>query len=473
VSGPILFIALPMVVAVVSYTLRAWRAAATLLVAGVSLALGLMLVLLPFGEPVTFLGQTFVLGGETSLLGRALVLGPSTRMAMGFLFLVGAGFFLLAWQLEPQTLFAPVGLGMLGLLSGALLIRPLVYAALFLEIAVALSVFPLQADPRAPVRSGLRYLTFFVLALPGLLVSHWLLELYTLTPDQSGLLYMATALIGFSFALLLGLVPFHPWVPAVGRDGAPLMAAFLFTAVGGAVWFLLLTYLQAYPWLTDYPQWAAALTALGVITAVMGGLLGTAQRGAGTLMGYAVMVDTGALLVALGASSHTGLGLGVATLFARAWSLALMAAGLAGLRTQGWELTGLSWRAPWSALAWVIGGLSLIGFPLTAGFAPRWGVYRLLFATDPGAALALLLASTGLCVGLLRVFVQLMTRPAKPVGSGAEEQPAGATPHQVEQPIVVILLIVFIVGTVVWGLFPQLWAGAAVQAGAAFPIFGP
>lgn len=475
-SGPILFLALPLLVAAVCYALRAWRAGSTLLAVGVSLALGLMLVLLPFGESVTVLGQTFVLGGETSLLGRALVLGPSTRLAMGFLFLVGAGSFLLAWRLEPEALFAPVGLAMLGLLSGVLLVRPLVYAALFLEIAVALSIFPLHADPRSSVRSGLRYLTFFILALPGLLVSHWLLERYAITPDQAELLHTATALIGFSFALLLGVVPFHPWVPAVGRDGAPLTTAFLFSAVGGAVWFLLLIYLQTYPWLTGYPQWAAALTTLGMITAATGGLLGTAQRGPGTLMGYAVMVDTGVLLVALGQASHTGLGLGVTTLFARAWSLALMAAGLAGLRIQAQgapELTALGWRAPWSTIAWMVGGLSLIGFPLTAGFAPRWGVYQLLFATQPAAALVLLLASGGLCVGLLRSFIQLITRPAKPAASESEAQPQETAPRSIEQPIVVILLILFTAGTIALGLFPQLWAGVAAQAGTAFSIFGP
>ncbi|HIE37931.1 MAG TPA: hypothetical protein EYP77_02495, partial [Anaerolineae bacterium] len=328
-TGPLLFLLLPMVSAALAYGLRRWRSLPSLLAAGVSLALGLALLWVPFDCTITVFGRELVLGGATDLLGRTLVFEPSARAWMAFLFLTGAALFLLAWRLEPEGLFAPLGLGLLGLLVGVLLVRPLIYAALLLQIAAVLSIFPLQADPRSPVRGGLRYLTFFTLALPGLLVSHWLLDMYAVTPDQAGLLSAATGLIGFSFALMLGVVPFHPWVPAVGRDGGPLASAFLFSASGGTVWFLLLTYLQTYPWLVDHPQWSSVFTVVGVLTAVVGGLLGTARRGPGRLMGYAVMVDTGVLLVGLGQSSRTGVELGAAVVFARALSVALMGAGMA------------------------------------------------------------------------------------------------------------------------------------------------
>ncbi len=476
-TGPILFLVLPILAAAVVYSLRQLRMLSSLLSSGISLALGLMLLLLPFGEPVEFFGRTFILGGETALLGRSFILGPSVRSAMAFLFFTGTVFFALAWRLEGETLFVPVALGTLGLLGGVLLIRPLIYAVLLLEIAVTLSIFPLHADPRPPVRGGLRYLTFFTLAMPGLLISHWLLDRYAMTPDQTSLLYLATALIGFSFALLLGIVPFHPWVPAMARDGAPLASAFLFSTIGGTVWFLLLSYLETYPWLIEYSQWSTVLTALGVLTAFWGGLLGTTQRGAGTLIGYAIMVDTGMLLVVLGQSSNLDLGLGMALIMARAWSLALTSAGLAGLRAQsqdeGLELVGLGLRAPWSTISWLVGGLALLGFPLTIGFAPRWGIYRFLFRTQPWAAVVLLLSSAGLLIGLLRLLNQLLTSPAKRQPLTGSEPPELPVPPPSEPRVVVLMQLFLVAGTLVLGFYPQLWANLAARISSSFTMFGP
>lgn len=473
----IAFLLLPILGAAVAYALRRWRAVPALLVTGVSLTLGLILLLVPSERPLSILGREIVLGGATDLLGRALVFGASGRAVVAFLFLAGAALFLLAWQVDPGGLFAPLGLGLLGLLGGAVLIRPLIYASLLLEIAAALSIFPLHSDPRFSVRGGLRYLTFFTLALPGLLVSHWLLDLYTVTPDQAGLLTTATALIGFSFALMLGVVPFHPWVPAVGRDSAPLASAFLFSVSASAVWFLLVDYLQTYPWLTGSTQWSSVVISLGLITAGLGGLLATARRGGGALMGYAMMVDTGLSLVALGLSSGAGLVLGVAILFTRAPSVALMAAGLAGLWERGsktgQEEVGLGLRAPWSTAALIVGGLSLAGFPPTVGFATRWGLYRLLFRTQLLAALVLLLASMGLLVGLLRLGLQLFSWPVR-IGRRGEEGQQEETPSWVpESPTRAFLLALFIAIVIGLGFFPQALMAVAARVGATFTVFAP
>jgi len=474
--GTIPFLALPVLSAVLAYVLRRWRNVLPFIAVGVPLVLGTALIVIPYGHSVTLLGREVLLDEAAVLFGRELVLGPSARAAMAFLFLAGAGFFLLAWQLEPEGLFIPTGLGLLGLLGGVLVARPLIYAALLLQIAAVLAIFPLHSDPRLPTRGGLRYLTFFTLALPGLLISHWLLDMYALTPDQTGFLYTATALIGFSFVMMLGVVPFHLWVPAVGRDGVPLASAFLFSVLGGAVWFLFLDYLQTYPWLSSSLWWSSALTAIGVATAVVGGLLGMARRGPGRLMGYAVMVDSGMMLVALAQSSRAGLNLGLVIVFSRVFGAALMAAGLTGLRARSGEgdvgMAGLGRRAPWSTLALLVGGLSLAGFPPVVGFVSRWGLYRLLFRARPLTALTLLLASAGLLVGLLRLLYQLLERPPRLVVWEDEEREE--LPEAVpESSAVVALLLLFILAALALGLFPQWLTTVAARVGTAFTFFGP
>ncbi|MGB9889733.1 MAG: hypothetical protein ACPLTQ_08720, partial [Anaerolineae bacterium] len=262
-------VGLLLLTAVPTYLLRRWRWVSFLLAAIVSAALGFAVALIPLDRTFVLGGRELTVGGTATVFGRFIVLDSLSQTALTFLFLIGAALFLLAWPLESGDLYAPIGLGVLGLLAAALVVRPLVYAMLLLELAVALSVLLLRGGV-----GGARYLTFCVLALPGPLIAHWLLDMYALTPDQAGLLYTASLLIGLSFALMLGLVPFHPWIPALARKESPLAVALIFSAVGGTVWFLLLDYLRTYPWLSQSPYWSSALTALGVGTAVIGGLLG-------------------------------------------------------------------------------------------------------------------------------------------------------------------------------------------------------
>ncbi len=390
-------IGLLLLVMIPTYFLRRQRGIALLLAAAVSAALGFGVALIPMDRTFVLWGREFTVGGAATILGRSVLVGSLAQTALTFLFMIGAALFLLAWPLESGELYAPIGLGVLGLLAAALVVRPLVYAMLLLELAVAFSVLLLRGGV-----GGARYLTFCILALPGPLVAHWLLDMYALTPDQAGLLHTASLLIGLSFALMLGLVPFHPWVPALARGESPLAVALIYSAVGGTAWFLLLDYLQTYPWLGQSPYWSSALTVLGVGTAVIGGLLGTTRRGWGALLGYAVMVDTGMLVLALGRGEAVGLELERAMMLTRTWGVLTMAAGLAavGVRRESAEP---GW-SPWGAVAAAAGLLSLAGFPPTVGFVSRWGLYRLLFQEHPLMVAALLLASAGPVVGLLRML---------------------------------------------------------------------
>lgn len=394
---PLMGIGLLLLTVIPTYLLRHWRGLALLMAAAVSAALGLGVALVPMDRTFVLWGWEFTMGQPAVIFGRSIVLDSFSQTGLSFLFLIGAALFLLAWPLESGELYAPIGLGVLGLLASALVVRPLVYAMLLLEMAVALSVLLLRGGV-----GGARYLTFCILGLPGPLVAHWLLDMYALTPDQAGLLNTASLLIGLSFALMLGLVPFHPWVPALARRESPLSIALIFSALGGTVWFLLLDYLRTYPWLGQSSYWSSALTTLGVGTAIVGGVLGTTRRGWGALLGYTVMVDTGMLVLALGRGEALGLELERAMMLTRTWGVLTMAAGLAAISAR--QQSAEPEVSPWGAVAVAAGLLSLAGFPPTVGFVSRWGLYRLLFQEQPLTVAALLLASAGPVVGLLRML---------------------------------------------------------------------
>jgi len=474
IAGPILLLVIPLAMAGIVYLVLRWETLAALLAIGTAMALGFAIILLPLDQPVhVWGGQQIALGETVSFFGRELILDPSDRVAMALFFFTSAILFALAWRIAPRSLFLPVGLGLLSLLSGALLIRPLIYAALLLVIAAALSVFALQPAEGRPTRGGMRYLTFATLALPGLLVTHWLMDRYALTPDDTSLLGISAVLLTISFASLLGVVPFHTWVPAIFSDGVPLAGAFVLTVGNGAVWFLLLDFLEMYSWLSAHPEFDSLILMAGTGLVIVGGLLAPAQRRVGSLVGYAALVDTGAMLIALGLNSKVGLTLLFLALLVRPVGVALMAVGLSGLRTccgddDRWDgMRGVGWQMPWSTTALLFGGLSVAGFPVSAGFVWRWSLYRTLVSSHPGTAVCLLLASIAVLGGVWHGLFVLLERPHSQKNRSVI--PLVTTEGWVKGGVILVVVLICI-GL---GLFPQLVAPWASRLTDGYTFFVP
>ncbi|MBU0704346.1 MAG: hypothetical protein KKC18_10830 [Chloroflexi bacterium] len=473
ISGALLLLILPLVMAGVVYSLLRWTFLSALLSAGTALALGIAAVSLPLDQPVRLWGgRQIAMGEATTFLGRELVLEQADRMAMAILFFTAAGLFFLAWRFTSHSLLFPIGLGLLSLLSGALLIRPLIYAALLIEIAAALSIFALQAEKGPPTRGGLRYLTFTTLALPGLLVTHWLMERYTLTPDETELLGVAAVLLAVSFALLLGVVPFHTWVSTLTSDSVSLASAFVLTIGNGTIWFLLLDFLETYPWLSGHPRFGPVVSTAGLAMIVIGALLAAAQRRLGPLMGYGALADSGAALLALAMNSEMGLTLVILSLLVRPFGLVLMAAGSGGLRERNGDdsfdaLRGLGWKMPWSTAAFVFGGLSVAGLPVSAGFIWRWPLCRALASSDPSLVLFLLLAGVGVMTGVWRGLAALLTRPRSPKDRSV------FSPGSSEGWLTAVIVIVAIGLVIGAGVFPQYLAPLAARLAETYTFYAP
>jgi len=119
----------------------------------------------------------------------------------------------------------------------------------------------------------------------------------------------------------------------------------------------------------------------------------------------------GCTLVALGVASPAALTAALLQVAHRSVGLMLTAMGLAVVRQRAGsdsfaDLAGVARRLPLSMAGLVLGGLSLAGMPLTAGFPSRWAIYRLLPA--PGLALAMLLSGASVAFGYLRGLSTLL-----------------------------------------------------------------
>lgn len=445
IAGPLILIALPLAAAPLVYLLRRWPWAEALLASATALGMAGLCLFLPFDRPVSImLGRGIALGEPVSVLGRELALNPAGCLLLALLYLMAAPCFLFAWRVPQGRAFAPHSLIILGVLSGAVAIRHLLFAALLLWMASIMAALLVQGDRRGSPRGALRYLVATTLAVPALLTLPWLVDLYALHPDDVTISYFAAVLLASGFAIVLGVVPFHVWVPSLADEAPPLATAFVLTAMGGVALFITLSYFEACPWLAANPQAFRLLGAVGLLTALAGGLLASPQRDFGRLLGYAALSDMGCVLAALGCGSAPGLSAALLGFANRSLGLLLAATGLAMVRRQAGsdafaDVGGLARRLPLATAGLILGGLSLAGLPLTAGFAARWALLRLLVGR--AGWWVPILAGAGVAVGFLRGLSALL---------GPETGPEAG-----ESPLPSALILGLMLLCLALGLWPQ------------------
>jgi multicomponent Na+:H+ antiporter subunit D len=362
---------------------------------------------LPLDAPATFLGRPVQLGQPVVVLGRELVLLPEGTLALGFIFMLGAVVFSLAWCTPQGRLFCPVGLVLLSTVSANVTTRHLLFAALALWLAVIVAAFLIQEDRHNSVRGALRYVTMHTLAVPPFLVTSWLLDLYIENPDNLAPLRTFAILLTMGFSILLAVVPFQGWVTAVAKDAPPLGTALLLSVENVVVILLLASLLRRHPWLLDDPLLFQVLTWGGLLAAGLGSLMALVQQDFGHLLGYGILVDMGGMLLALATGSDLGVSIALALIAFRAVSLVVTGVGLSAIRQRTGSdafagLGGVARRQPVATTALILGGLSLAGLPPLTGFAGRWALLDFLAPEHSLWCWLIFLAGCGVAIGYLR-----------------------------------------------------------------------
>jgi len=102
---------------------------------------------------------------------------------------------------------------------------------------------------------------------------------------------------------------------------------------------------------------------------------------------------------------------------------------------------GVARALPWATLGYLIGGLTLAGFPFT-GFATRWPIYLALLPHRPLYTFGLILGGLGIAWGYLRSLTPILG--------------GGESPRVDREPLLVALMIVTLVGLSLFlGIYPD------------------
>ena len=407
-NAPILWIFLPLGLGGFSLLFR--RERVLTIIGGTSaLILSLFAFLIPIDTALLIGSISFKLAGSLNVLGRSFVLQTADGPLLAIIYGLAALWFFGAEAAGLARRLIPLGLAILSLLVAAIAVRPFLFAAVFIEIAVLLSVPMLLSSRQKPGRGILRYVIFQTLAVPFILLAGWLLAGVETSPGDVELTAQSTAMLAMGFAFLLAIFPLYTWIPMLIEEAPPYLVGFLLWLLPQTTALFAMGFLDRYPFLRLSADLMNLLRAAGLLMVVSAGLWAAFQRHLGRLMGYAAIAETGFLLIALGLGTTTGIQLVFLQIIPRGLGLAVWAMSLSVIQSHAnpplfANAQGVARAVPFATAGAVLANLSVAGFPLLAGFPVRIALLESLARQSLGLTIWLAFGLLGLMIGAVRAL---------------------------------------------------------------------
>ncbi|KPK16557.1 MAG: NADH-quinone oxidoreductase subunit N [Myxococcales bacterium SG8_38] len=285
------------------------------------------------------------------------------------------------------------------------------------------------------------------------------------------ILALVMLIVGLTFKV--GAVPFHMWVPDAYEGAATPVTTFMSVGVkAAAVAVLVRVLVGAFgdpSTMSLYTGWTPVIILLSVVSMVFGNVAALAQSSVKRMLAYSSVAHAGYILVGLAAAHEAGSAAVSSVLYYMGaytvsnvlafGSLILM--GSKGKEAVSYEdLAGAGRRHPLAALPFVIGVLSLLGMPPTAGFFGKYYVFSA--AVQSGLVWLAVVGVLASAIGAyyyLKVIVYLFMREP-------EEGSPIAVPMQSTYVIAALVLAGYYV--VRMGITPGRYLDWAVSAAANF-----
>lgn len=263
----------------------------------------------------------------------------------------------------------------------------------FLEIASLSSyvLISLGRDRRA-LMAAFRYLimgtlgaTFYIIGVGLMYMMTGTLNIADLATRIPEMLHVRTIQVALAFltvgiSLKLALFPLHFWLPNAYAFAPTVVSIFLAaTATKVAVYALIRVVYTVFqgPVVFAAMPINEMLVALGLVSMLGGALSAIWQTNVKRLLAFSSISQIGYMVLGLGLAQLTGLAGSIVHVFNHAMMKAMlfMAIGCVVFRVGAAELSdlhGFAKRMPLTAACVVLGGLSLVGAPLTLGFITKW-----------------------------------------------------------------------------------------------------
>jgi multicomponent Na+:H+ antiporter subunit D len=263
----------------------------------------------------------------------------------------------------------------------------------FLEVS-SLSTYTLIAlgKRREALWAAFRYLIMGTIGATFILIGIGFMYMMTGTLNMADLaqrlpevkdshsVFVAYTFVVVGIGLKMAMFPLHFWLPKAYSEAPSIATAFLAASSTKVAVYLLIrfTYTVFDGQLENASlPLADILIVLGVLAVFSASTTAIFQRNIKTAIAYSSVAQIGYMIIGIGIGSALGLQATLLHLFNHALikgalflSLAAMVYRLGSSNIEA--LNGLGKRMPITSLSFTIGGLSLIGVPLTVGFVSKW-----------------------------------------------------------------------------------------------------
>jgi multicomponent Na+:H+ antiporter subunit D len=378
---------------------------------------------------------------------------------------------------KNHTLFYALFLLVLTGLLGVVVAGDAFNVFVFLEIS-SLSTYVLIAqgsyrDKRA-LTAAYDYLimgtigaTFFVIGIGFLYIATGTLNMADIAERIADQGANRTVLAAFAFivvgiGLKVAIYPLHLWLPNAYTYAPSVVTVFLAaTATKVAVYVLLRFMFSVFQpaFLFEVNTLEYIILPFAVVAMFAASFIAVFQNDFKRLLAYSSIAQIGYILLGISLLSETGLTAAIAHLFNHGITKAalFMGVGVYVLRSGGSFLTdiqGFGRLMPLTSAAIVVGGLSLIGIPGTAGFISKWLLVEAALEKGWWPVALMIVASSLLAVIYVWRVVEVLYMKAPVEDLAAKEAPM----------TMLIPLWIMAIASIYFGLNTDLTVGAARAA---------
>jgi multicomponent Na+:H+ antiporter subunit D len=287
--------------------------------------------------------------------------------------------------------------------------------------------------------------------------------------ENTKTVFTAFAFMIVGLCMKLALFPLHLWLPNAYAFAPSIVTTFLAaTATKVAVYVMIRFIFDVFGFefsFTHFPLQEVLLT-LGIAGIFVASVVAIYQDNLKRMLAYSSVAQVGYIILGISFASQTVImatllhmlnhGLMKAALFL-ALAAVVYRMGIAQLS----QMHGIASRMPFTMAAFLIGGLSLIGVPLTVGFISKW--YLVSAALENGwwaVAAAILLGSLLSVVYIWRVIEVAYFKPVSESTPDVKEAPAA----------LLIPMWILVLANLYFGIETSLTVGVSQMAAA--ELFG-
>jgi multicomponent Na+:H+ antiporter subunit D len=213
---------------------------------------------------------------------------------------------------------------------------------------------------------------------------------------------VAFAFVTVGVSIKLALFPLHIWLPNAYTYAPSVVSAFMAaTATKVGVYVLLRFFFTLFGLQFSFNAMHVGniLMLLAVAAILVASLVAIFQDNVKRMLAYSSVAQIGYIILGISLATTAGISAGMLHLFNHAMikGALFMTMGCIFLRLGSVELRdmqGLARQMPWTMAAFVAGGLSLVGLPLTSGFISKWYLVNAALADSYWPLAVLILVSS-------------------------------------------------------------------------------